>query len=146
MTEPLRSADEIAALETELRLAERDRLSAQFRQVTGLESITPPAREAREGLIGKLRKLAAPFWRIASDDASRQATAGTSNASLHGVHGGAQQGLRARQRLGRKVREAGTAAAPDLDALALLPSEDAKAVMLHLMQPSGAGGRAIDER
>jgi hypothetical protein len=39
-----------------------------------------------------------------------------------------------------------TATAPDLDAFALLADEDAEAVMLDFVQPTGSGGRAINER
>jgi hypothetical protein len=38
------------------------------------------------------------------------------------------------------------AAAPDLDALALLPGEDAEAVVCHLMHPSWSCGRVGDQR
>jgi len=43
------------------------------------------------------------------------------------------------------LAEIGASTAPDLDALALLASEDAEAVMFHFMQPSGAGRRAINQ-
>lgn len=47
---------------------------------------------------------------------------------------------------GESIREVGAAAAPDLDALALLPGEDAEAVMLDLVQPAGSSGREVDAR
>jgi hypothetical protein len=47
---------------------------------------------------------------------------------------------------GKAVREVGAASAPDQDALALFAGQDAKAVVLDLVQPAGSGGRAIGER
>jgi hypothetical protein len=46
----------------------------------------------------------------------------------------------------KPVGEVRAAAAPDLDALALLAGEDAETVMLDLVQPARSGGRAIGER
>src|SRR5580704_15841687 len=45
----------------------------------------------------------------------------------------------------KPVVEQGAAATPHLDALAMLSGEDPEAVMLHLMQPAGPGGRGGDE-
>src|SRR5262249_58237449 len=44
------------------------------------------------------------------------------------------------------IREVGAAAAPDQDALAPLPGEDAEAVVFYFMQPAGSGRRIGDER
>ena len=41
----------------------------------------------------------------------------------------------------KAIREVGGASAPDLDALAVLKGEDAKAVVFDLMQPAGTRGR-----
>ena len=46
---------------------------------------------------------------------------------------------------GEPVVEHGAAAAPYLDAFALLSGEDPEAVMLDLMQPARPGGRIGDE-
>src|ERR1700733_11227963 len=45
----------------------------------------------------------------------------------------------------KPVVEQGAAAAPHLDALALLAGEDPEAVVFHLMQPAWPGGRDADE-
>ena len=44
------------------------------------------------------------------------------------------------------IGEVRAAAAPDLRALAQLADEDAEAIMLDFVQPTGSGGRAINER
>jgi hypothetical protein len=48
--------------------------------------------------------------------------------------------------LGKAIREIGAAAAPDLDALAQLPGEDAEAVLFYFVQPAWSGWRIGDER
>jgi len=61
----------------------------------------------------------------------------------------ASSALEAANRFGdcrEPIGEVRAASAPDLDALDLLAGEDAKTVMLDLMQPSGSDGRPIDER
>jgi hypothetical protein len=57
--------------------------------------------------------------------------------------------IEAANRLGDRrepIRKVRAAAAPDHRALAELAGEDAEAVMLDLVQPTGTGGRTIDER
>ena len=61
----------------------------------------------------------------------------------HGLFDG-QGGHRLRDP-GKPVVEQGAAATPDVDALALLSSEDPEAVVFHLMQPARPEGRAGDE-
>jgi hypothetical protein len=62
--------------------------------------------------------------------------------------GGSSAG-RPRNRLGdcrEPIREVGAAAAPDFSALAQLAGKNPEAIVFHLMQPAGSGGRAIGER
>jgi hypothetical protein len=44
------------------------------------------------------------------------------------------------------IREVRAVAAPDLRALAQVADKNAETVMLHFVQPTGSGGRAINER
>jgi hypothetical protein len=46
----------------------------------------------------------------------------------------------------KTIGEVGAASAPELDALALLASENAETVVLDLVQPAGSGRRSIDQR